>query len=131
VKFAKYLFYFAGGYGVLILPPMYFLEQRIGRESPPPITHPEYFYGFIGVALACQVMFLIIGSDPVRYRPLMLAGVIEKLSFVIPVSILYQTSRVSNQLFLAAMFDLTLGVLFLVAFFKVGSGEQAQAASQR
>lgn len=49
--FAKRVFYFAAIYGLLILSPPYFLEGRIGREYPPAITHPEHFYGFIGLAL--------------------------------------------------------------------------------
>ena len=81
MTFARRVFRFAGIYGLIVLPPQYFLETRIGRDAPPPITHPEFFYGFLGVAIAWQVAFLIIALDPRRYRPLMLAGVIEKSSF--------------------------------------------------
>ena len=70
--FARRTFLIAGVYGLLALVPMYFLEGRIGRDIPPPITHPEYFYGFIGVAVAWQVAFLVIARDPVRFRPLMI-----------------------------------------------------------
>lgn len=52
--FARYLFCFAAIYGFLVLVPQYFLEEHIGRDYPPPITHPEHFYGFLGVALAWQ-----------------------------------------------------------------------------
>jgi hypothetical protein len=43
MKFARGVFLVAGIYGLLVLTPIYFLEARIGRETPPPITHPEYF----------------------------------------------------------------------------------------
>jgi len=69
MRFAKIVFLVAGIYGLLILTPMYFLENKIGRDTPPAITHPEYFYGFVGVALAWQVLFLVsraIPSDTAR-----------------------------------------------------------------
>jgi hypothetical protein len=58
MKFARRLFLIAGIYGVLVLAPQYFLEAKTGRDFPPPITHLEHYYGFIGVALAWQVFFL-------------------------------------------------------------------------
>ena len=61
MRFAKIVFTTAAAWGFLVLPPMYFLEQKIGRDTPPAITHPEYFYGFIGIALAWQLAFFIIG----------------------------------------------------------------------
>ena len=48
MKFAKIIFLVAGIYGVLVLAPIYFMESTIGRQTPPAITHPEYFYGFLG-----------------------------------------------------------------------------------
>ena len=66
--FASRTFFIAGIYGLLALVPMYFLEGRIGRDYPPPINHPEHFYGFLGVAVAWQAAFLVIGRDPVRFR---------------------------------------------------------------
>jgi hypothetical protein len=69
--------------------PQFFLEAQIGRDYPPPITHPEHFYGFVGVALAWQFVFLLIGRDPARYRPLMPIAVLEKLAFGVPAVVLY------------------------------------------
>ena len=68
--FARRVFLIAGIYGLLVLLPLYFMEARIGRDQPPAITHPEYFYGFLGVAVSWQVAFLVISRDPVRFRPL-------------------------------------------------------------
>ena len=81
MKFAKRLFSIAGVYGLLTLLPQYFLERKIGRDFPPPISHPEFYYGFIGIAVAWQILFLIIASDPHRYRAAMLAAVVEKATF--------------------------------------------------
>jgi hypothetical protein len=49
MKFAKLVFTIAGVYGILVILPQYFLEAKNGRDFPPPINHPEYYYGFIGV----------------------------------------------------------------------------------
>src|ERR1700686_5334540 len=64
MRFAKIVFLVAGIYGLLILAPIYFMEEKIERETPPAITHPEYFYGFLGVGLAWQVLFPMLSRDP-------------------------------------------------------------------
>src|SRR5260221_1172778 len=81
MKFAKVVFWIAGIWGLLIITPLYFMFDLIGRKDPPPITHPGFFYGFVGLALAWQVAFLFIARDPVRYRPLMIPSMIEKFSY--------------------------------------------------
>src|SRR4028118_65663 len=113
MKFAKILFLIAGIYGLLALLPQYFMEDYNGRNYPPPITHPEYYYGFIGVAVAWQGVFLIMATDPLRFRPIMLAAVVEKLSFGIVAVILYLQQRLSTSLFAAGLIDLLLAVLFV------------------
>lgn len=118
MKFAKITFLIAGIYGLIVLLPLYFMEQQTGRDYPPPITHPEYYYGFIGVAVAWQLVFLVMSRDPARYRPIMLAAIVEKVSFGIPVAILYSQQRVSPFIVGGAMIDALLGVLFLVAYFR-------------
>src|SRR5206468_3338498 len=67
--FAKRVFTIAGIYGLIVLLPLYFLERRLGEIQPPAITHPDFYYGFIGAAVAWQIVFLIIGRDPERHRP--------------------------------------------------------------
>lgn len=118
MKFAKYTFLIAGIYGLLVLVPQYFLEAEIGVDSPPPITHPEYFYGFVGVAIAFQLVFLIISRDPVRYRMMILPSIVEKFSFAIATAVLFTTGRLEAQMFAAGMIDLMLGILFVVSWLK-------------
>jgi hypothetical protein len=77
MQFARRAFLAAGVYGIIVLAPQYFLEQRVGQDYPPSITHPEYFYGFIGVGLAWQILFLLIAADPVRLRIAMLPSILE------------------------------------------------------
>lgn len=123
MKFAKYLFLFAGISGLIMLVPQYFLEEKTGRDFPPAITHPEHFYGFIGVAIACQVMFLIISRNPVRYRAMMIPAMLEKFSFAIAIAILFLQNRVAAMMFGLGMMDLALGLLFTLAFFKTPKHE--------
>jgi len=119
MKFAKWTFILAGVYGLLLLTPMLFLEQRLSQDSPPPITHPEYFYGFLLVTLAWQVSFLVIGMDPVRYRPLMLlAGLLEKFPYSLAVITLFALGRVSQVVLGLGVVDLVLGALFVAAYFR-------------
>jgi len=118
MKFARIVFLIAGVYGLLVVLPQYSLETRIGIDTPPPITHPEFFYGFIGVTTAWQIIFLIISKDPVRYRPMMLAAVVEKISFVIPAILLFMQHRMAPFMLAPAGADLVLGALFVIAFVK-------------
>src|SRR5260370_35551847 len=80
MKFEQVVFWIAGIWGVLIIAPMYFIFDLIGRQGPPPITHPAFFYGFVGLALAWQFAFLFIATDPARYRPLLLPSLFGNFS---------------------------------------------------
>lgn len=113
---ARRLFLIAGIYGLIVLVPQFFFEDRVGRDYPPAITHPEYFYGFLGVAVAWQVAFLVIASDPVRYRAMMIPSALEKFSFAIAVAALHWQGRVPNSICWFAAIDLILGICFLLAY---------------
>jgi len=113
-RYARRVFLIAGIYGIAVLLPQYFLELFL--ELPEPITRPEQFYGFVGVALVWQFAFLLIASDVRRYRPLMVIAVLEKLSFGLPVLLLYATGRVEATVLGAGLIDLVLGALFVVAY---------------
>ena len=40
----------AGIWGVLVMVPLYFMFNVIGRQQDPPaITHPGFYYGFVGL----------------------------------------------------------------------------------
>jgi len=126
-RFARWVFVIAGVYGLAVLTPQYFIETKIGVDDPPAITHVEYFYGFIGVALAWQIAFLIIATDPRRFRPLMLAAVVEKASFAIAASLLFAQGRLNPMLFAAGMIDLCLGLAFFASF--IATKERPAAAT--
>ena len=121
MKFARFVFLIAGIYGLIVLLPMYLLEEKTGRDSPPPITHPEFYYGFIGVAVAFHILFLIVSRDPVRYRPMMIPAIVEKASFGIPVLVLFLQHRVSSGTLAPALIDSVLGLLFVVSYLRTKS----------
>src|SRR6185295_8231906 len=124
MRFAKIVFRIAGIYGFIVLLPQYFLEDKTGRDFPPPITHPEFYYGFIGLALTWQLLFLLLSTDPVRYRLMMIPAMFEKVVFVIPVLILYYQHRVSQIILGLSLVDLILGALFILAYVKTATANE-------
>ena len=114
--FARRVFLTAAVYGVLVLAPQYFMEAKVGRDFPPPITHPEHFYGFIGVALAWQVLFVVVARDPIRFRPVMPVAVLEKLAFGVAAVVLFTQGRIHAAVLGAGIIDLVLAALFITAF---------------
>jgi len=124
MQFARRVFFAAGIYGILVLAPMYFLEKQIGEQTPPPITHPEYFYGFVGLALVWQFVFLLIGSNPVKYRVLMPFAMLEKASYGFLVPILFATGRASFVVLVGGSIDLVWLVLFAISFGKTPATQE-------
>lgn len=114
--FARRVFLWASIYGLLVLLPQYLLETGLLPDAGPPLTRPEHFYGFIGVAVAWQLAFLVIASDVVRFRPLMLAAIVEKAAFGVPVLVLFAQGRVPGAVLGFGVLDLLLGALFFAAW---------------
>jgi hypothetical protein len=118
MRFAKWVFLLAGITGVLMVIPPYFLEERFGHDYPPPVNHPELYYGFFGVTLSWQFMFLVTGADPVHFRRAMIPAMAEKASFAIAIPILYALERVSVIWIGFAAFDGTWLILFVIAYLR-------------
>ena len=118
MTFARRVFTVAWVYGFLSLLPMYFMEDWYMERLPPALTHPEFYYGFIGVALAWQALFILIAREPARLRPAMLPAVLEKLGWGIAVPVLVLQGRAPSFFVPAAVIDLVLAVLFVIAWQK-------------
>ncbi|HVT28159.1 MAG TPA: hypothetical protein VHE81_09095 [Lacipirellulaceae bacterium] len=116
MRFARWVFLLAGICGIIVIIPPYFLEQRFGQDHPPAVSHPEFYYGFLGVTLAWQILFLLIAYDPIRYRLAMLPAMLEKATFVVAIFGLYMLGRISGSFVSFAAVDAIWLVLFLVAF---------------
>jgi hypothetical protein len=125
MKFARVVFWVAGIWGVLVITPLYFIFDLIGKQDPPAITHPGFYYGFVGCALAWQIGFLFIAREPVRLRPMMIPSVVEKFTFGVAVVTLVVNGRMHRTDLVFAATDMTLGVLFVAAFVATGGeGDQ-------
>ncbi len=118
MKFAKIVFWIAGIWGVLVLAPLYFMFDMIGRQDPPVITHPGFYYGFIILGLAWQVAFLVIARNPVRFRPMMIPSMVEKFGYGASLLVLYLQHRLHASDLIFGGVDVLFGVLFLLAFFR-------------
>ena len=105
VRFARWVYLVAGIVGLLEIVPLYFYESTLNRTQPPPITHPDFYYGFLGLALAWQIAFLVIARDPVRFRPLMPATFLEKLLYPAAVVVLHAQGRIATQMLGGASLD--------------------------
>jgi hypothetical protein len=117
MKLARGVFLIGGIWGLVVLAPFYLRFDAIGRATPPAITHPEFYYGFLSVALAWQLAFLVIAADPIRFRPMMAVAMVEKFGYVASIAVLYARGQVAwGDFTLGAIADLVLGSLFLAAF---------------
>ena len=116
MRFARIVFVGAGIWGIAVLVPLYWLVDITGRSYPPPADYPQFFYGFLSVAMAWQIAFLIIGINPVFFRALMIPAIFEKFGWVATLAVLYGRSRITALDTQAAIPDLLLGILFVAAF---------------
>jgi hypothetical protein len=137
VKFARFVFTGAGIWGISVLLPLYRLVDISGRHYAAPHDYPAFFYGFVAVALAWQIAFLVIGTDPVRFRPFMVLAIIEKFSYVSTLIVLYAQSRIPAVDFQPAVPDGLIGLLFVAAFWatrpsalKAGAALNTRAAAR-
>jgi hypothetical protein len=111
----RWLFRGAALYGALALLPMYFMP-------PAGLTHAVYFYGFIGVALAWQLAFWIVASDPARFRLIILPGIVEKLGFGVAALVLFAQGRLDDPLLvLGGALDIAFAAAFAWAFARLGT----------
>ena len=118
MRFAKIVFIGAGIWGVSVLMPLFWLVDISGRRYVPPADYPQFFFGFIAVALVWQLAFLMIGVNPARFRLLMIPAMLEKFTYVTTLVVLYGNSRITAVDVQPAIPDGLIGVLFVAAFLK-------------
>jgi hypothetical protein len=116
--FASRVFWIAALYGFVAILPQFFLEEKTGRDFPPAITHPEFFYAFLGVAFAWQIAFVLIARDPIRFRPMMIPSALEKIAFGVTGVSLYMTGRAGWMPLAAGIIDLVFSSFFFIAYGK-------------
>lgn len=131
MRFARIVFITAGVWGIVVLIPFYWLVDLTGRQYAPPTDYPQFFYGFFAVALAWQVAFLVIGSDPQRFRLLMIPSMLEKFAYVATLLVLYGQARISAPDVVPVIPDLLLGLLFVAAFAKTRDAHRSAGAARQ
>ena len=126
MRFAKIAFRIAGIWGFLVLTPLYFLFETAGRQNPPAINHPEFYFSFVGIALIWQIAFLLIASDPIRFRPFMIVAALEKLSYIVTMVVLYLQHRVAPNQLIWIVPDSILCLLFIASYVKTPAASQTR-----
>jgi hypothetical protein len=115
MKFTRAVFFLAGVFGVIVL-------TRGYLSAPPRSVGPLFYYGFLGVALSWQAAFFWIGADPSRYRPIMLAGAMAKLSFFGTCMVLLYGGQLKLGVAVYTSFcDAAFAVLFIASFVRLAT----------
>lgn len=115
MKIARLIFCGAGIYGLIVLLPLFFVEPWLA----PPLSRPEDYYGFLGSATAFQFVYLTIGADPVRFRPLMPVAVLAKAFFLVTMVSLWLEGRAAGPGMVLASIDGAIGAAFAYAWWRM------------
>lgn len=100
---------------------IYGLVATLSLYTRAPLTaDTQWLYGFAGAAAATQLAYLLIATDPVRYRAVIPIGVASKLSFAIPMTILFAHGQVPVASLVFAGIDYALAALFAMLFVMLG-----------
>lgn len=110
MRLARWIFLIAGIWGMLVLLPLLFAERLVG------VLQPELYYGFVCLNICWQVAYLLIATEPGRYRPMMLAAILAKGSAFVALTWLYLLERVAVHWVAIGTVDGLLAALFLAAF---------------
>lgn len=124
--FAKWVFTIAGAFGVIVIAPLFFLEDVMARSGGP-FNHPETYYGFAGAVLAWQFVYLVIGRNPAPYRPIMLLGALGKVIYATATWVLLAEGRIPLSVPVISSPDILFATLFVIAWFKTRPAEQPGA----
>lgn len=129
MRFRNNAFWWGGAYGVLLALAFFLGEKQITAKMPPEITHPEYYYAFAGALLVWHLLYLYISNHMEQCRAIMPFATLEKISFAVPVLVLFAMGRVTSLgLVGGAVLDLVWGALFFAAFAKLKAPIAAAAA---
>lgn len=96
--------------------PTVLLRGDAETDTGTPLTHPDFYYGFVSVVISWQVAFLIVSRDPLRYRLLLPALLLKKLLYPAATYVLYAQGRVQRSTFAVASVDFVWLVLFVAVW---------------
>ena len=107
VRAARCLFGIAGLYG---------LVATLALYARPLDAQSLWLWAFAGAAAATQLLYVLIATDPPRFRPAIPVGIASKLSFALPVLWLSAHGAAGRGTLIAAGIDLALAAAFAAAF---------------
>jgi len=111
MKLAKWIFLIAGIFGLILTIPLVFAEKMMS------VQQPEFYYGFVFLDICLQIVYVIISTSPIRFRPMMIPAFIAKASGTVALTLLYLIGRVSFQWIVIGAVDGVFAVLFLIGYF--------------
>ena len=130
MRFRNNAFWWGGAYGVLLALAFFFGEKLIMAKMPPELNHPEYYYAFAGALLVWHLLYLYISNHMQECRAIMPFATLEKISFAVPIFVLYLTKRITSLgLVGGAAVDLVWGALFFASYVKLGSARTTRLSS--
>ncbi len=91
------------------------LESKFGRDYPPPVIHPEFFYGFFALGIVWRILFLILATDPINYRTMMIPSMLEKIGYPVALIVLHLQNRIAPRMFALGSLDWIFFILFFIA----------------
>ena len=110
MKLAKWSFRIAGVWGLVSCFPLLFTEGWMG------VRQPEFYYGFVCLNICWQFLYLVVSSDPGRYRPMMIPAFLAKASALVALTWLYLAGRVSVPWVAIGAMDGVFAALFLASY---------------
>jgi hypothetical protein len=126
-KWPTIIFKGAGVYGIIVMLLLLVAPAKVLGE--PTVVHPEYYFGFVMVGMVWQIAFLVVGSDPIRYRPMMIVCMCEKFFYITLLAFLILTDRAPTRMIPAVVLDGLLGCAFVYAYRVTPAAWRATAAS--
>ncbi len=118
MKLARIVFWVAAAWGAVTTTPLFFLLGRFNAENPPAVTHVELYYGFAVTIFVWQLVYFLIGTNPSRFRPMMLAAILVKAGWVVAVALLSAEHTLGKGMLFFAAADAVFAALFIAAFLK-------------
>jgi len=120
MAYARRVFGIAAIHGVIVLMLRWTFDPappRAGAAVEPATLLPE----FVPLLIAMSALFALVASEPMRYRALMLVGVVQKAGVGGATLWLHAQQRLPPSSLGASLVELGLACLFVVAYVRTAS----------
>ena len=119
MKFARWVFLIAGILGLLPVLPLAYDTIANGEAILPDFASMGLFFCVVVFQYVCwQILYIVLASDPVRYRLMMIPSFFAKVSA--PFNPIWLFLYGFNYWIPIAVVDVVFAILFLIAFWSAG-----------